>query len=241
MKMGPLIVWDESNPQIALNTGASTDWKMTHYFTAYSWDSGHSWPFPRQKLFGKLYCIAFPTPSSSTNSSGYWNKNAHILNMHDISATGYKATNNRHCSFNSSRHSWSWSSGSWTYSYVCNRFLSAINVWVRIPLMAMCTRYKMWLATCRWFFQCTQVSFTNKTDRHDTTEIFLKVVLNTITLTHLKCKSWLRFVLLVSSCLRSVFVNLSTSYFFLPWICRGFFLLISVIFHHACHGTFWYN
>jgi len=41
-------VWDESNAQIALNTGASTDWKMTHYFTTYSWDSGHSWPFPRQ-------------------------------------------------------------------------------------------------------------------------------------------------------------------------------------------------
>ena len=31
--------------------------------------------------------------------------------------------------------------------------------------------------SCRWF---SQVSFTNKTDRHDITEIFLKVVLNTI-------------------------------------------------------------
>jgi hypothetical protein len=33
------------------------------------------------------------------------------------------------------------------------------------------------------------VSYTNKTDRHDTTEILLKVALNTITLTHKNCKS----------------------------------------------------
>jgi hypothetical protein len=32
-----------------------------------------------------------------------------------------------------------------------------------------------------WFFPDTQVSSTNKTDRHDTTEILVKVALNTIT------------------------------------------------------------
>jgi len=67
-----LIVWDESHVQIALNTGASTDWKMIQYFAIYCWDSGHPWLFPRQNLFGKLYCIACSTPSASTNSSGYW-------------------------------------------------------------------------------------------------------------------------------------------------------------------------
>jgi hypothetical protein len=34
-----------------------------------------------------------------------------------------------------------------------------------------------------WFSQGTPVSSTNKTDRHDLTEILLKVALNTITLT----------------------------------------------------------
>jgi hypothetical protein len=34
-----------------------------------------------------------------------------------------------------------------------------------------------------WFSPDTPVSSTNKTDRHDITEILLKVALNTITLT----------------------------------------------------------
>jgi hypothetical protein len=37
----------------------------------------------------------------------------------------------------------------------------------------------------RWFSPSTPVFSTNKTDRHDITEILLKVVLNTITLTPL--------------------------------------------------------
>jgi hypothetical protein len=35
----------------------------------------------------------------------------------------------------------------------------------------------------QWFFPGTPVSSTNKADRHDITEILLKVALNTITLT----------------------------------------------------------
>jgi hypothetical protein len=37
-----------------------------------------------------------------------------------------------------------------------------------------------WLVTCWWFSPGTPVSSTNKTDRHDITEILLKVALNTI-------------------------------------------------------------
>jgi hypothetical protein len=37
-----------------------------------------------------------------------------------------------------------------------------------------------WLATGRWFSSATPVSSTNKPDRHDITEILLKVALNTI-------------------------------------------------------------
>ena len=36
---------------------------------------------------------------------------------------------------------------------------------------------------CQWFSLGNPVSSTNKTDCHDITEILLKVVLNTITLT----------------------------------------------------------
>jgi len=42
---------------------------------------------------------------------------------------------------------------------------------------------KVCLMAGRWFSPGTSVSSTNKTDRHDITEILLKVALNTITLT----------------------------------------------------------
>ena len=43
-----------------------------------------------------------------------------------------------------SEPSWSWSYGSWIYNYLCNQFLSpliVLHMWVRKPVMAMCTRY----------------------------------------------------------------------------------------------------
>ena len=71
--------------------------------------------------------------------------------------------------------SWSWSYGSWIYNYLCNRCLSLLTLWVRISLMATCTR--------RNFQQvCTPVSSTNKTYSYDIAEILLKVALNTITI-----------------------------------------------------------
>jgi hypothetical protein len=42
------------------------------------------------------------------------------------------------------------------------------------------------LATDRWFSPGTPVSPTSKTDRHDKTEILLKVALDTIALTKIK-------------------------------------------------------
>jgi hypothetical protein len=47
--------------------------------------------------------------------------------------------------------------------------LSPLKLWVRIPVMARCTQ---------WFSPSTPVSSTNKTYRHDITEILLKVALN---------------------------------------------------------------
>jgi hypothetical protein len=60
----------------------------------------------------------------------------------------------------------SWSYGSWLYNYLCNQGLSPVC---------------QWLATGWWFSLATPVFSTNKSGRHDITEILLKVVLNTIT------------------------------------------------------------
>ena len=71
--------------------------------------------------------------------------------------------------------SWPWSYGSWIYIYLCNQCLSPLMLWVRISIRERCT-----LAKGRWFSPGLPVSSTNKTDRHDITEIVLKVALNTI-------------------------------------------------------------
>ena len=44
----------------------------------------------------------------------------------------------------------------------------------------LCDKVCQWLAAGQWFSPGTPVSSTNKTDRHDITEILLKGVLNTI-------------------------------------------------------------
>ena len=46
----------------------------------------------------------------------------------------------------------------------------------------LCDKVRQWLATSQWFSPGTPVSSTNKTDRHDMTEIFLIVALNIITI-----------------------------------------------------------
>jgi hypothetical protein len=75
----------------------------------------------------------------------------------------------------------SWSYGSWIYNYLCNQCLSPLTLWDRIPLRrdvldtTICDRVCQWLATGRWFFPGSPVFSTNKSDRHDITEILLKV------------------------------------------------------------------
>jgi len=62
-------------------------------------------------------------------------------------------------------------------------------LWVRISVKARCTtlcdKVCQWLETGRWFSPGPPVSSTNKTDRHDITEILLKVALNTIKQTNI--------------------------------------------------------
>ena len=79
---------------------------------------------------------------------------------------------------------WSWSYGSWIYNYLCNQCLSPLMLWVRISIRARCTtlceKVCHWLATGRWFSPGPSISSIIKTDRHDITEILLKVALNII-------------------------------------------------------------
>ena len=60
-----------------------------------------------------------------------------------------------------------------------------INISLRQGVLdtKLCDQVRQCLAAGRWFSQGTPVSSTNKTNRHDKTEILLKLVLNTITLT----------------------------------------------------------
>ena len=55
--------------------------------------------------------------------------------------------------------------------------------WRGVLDTTLCDKVYQRRATGRWFSPGTLVSSTNKTDRHDITEILLKVALNTIILT----------------------------------------------------------
>ena len=75
----------------------------------------------------------------------------------------------------------------WIYNYLCNQCLSPLMLWVWILHRwsvldtTLCNKVCQWRVTGRWFSSCTPVSCTNKTDRHDIAQTYLKVVLNTIT------------------------------------------------------------
>jgi hypothetical protein len=63
----------------------------------------------------------------------------------------------------------------------------------------LCEKVCQRLAAGRWFSPGTLVSSTNKTDRHDVTEILLKVALNTINQTnHNPAYSVIVFIILDS-------------------------------------------
>ena len=82
--------------------------------------------------------------------------------------------------------SWSWFYGSTCriYNYRFNQCLSPLTLWVRTLLSqgeldtTLCDKVCQWLATGWWLSWGTLV--TNKTNRHDITEMLLKVALNTI-------------------------------------------------------------
>ena len=88
------------------------------------------------------------------------------------------------------RPSWSWWYGSWIYNELCNQSLSPLVLWVRsrwwrgVLDTTLCDAVCQWLAAGQWFSSCISVSSSNEKDRHDITEILLKVALNTMTQPH---------------------------------------------------------
>ena len=84
---------------------------------------------------------------------------------------------------------WSWLYDSWNYHYLCNKCLSPLKLrvqscsWGGVLDTTLCNKVCQSLTAGQWFSPGTLVSSTNKTACHDITEILLKVVLNTITLT----------------------------------------------------------
>ena len=106
------------------------------------------------------------------------------------------------------------------YNYLCNQCPSSLTLWVRIPLhTTLCYKVSQWLAAGRWLSPGTLVSSTNKTDRHDITEILLKVALNTITLTPNPIK--------VTNLLNKLFNFLQISFYTCP-VQWGFSFFISL-------------
>jgi hypothetical protein len=80
--------------------------------------------------------------------------------------------------------SWSWSYGSWIYNYLYS--ISAYTITTKVVSSnpangeVYSIHYCQWLTAGWWFSPGTLVSSTNKTDRHNITEILLKVAFNTI-------------------------------------------------------------
>ena len=81
-----------------------------------------------------------------------------------------------------------------TYNYLYNKCLSPLMLWVRISIRArsttLCDEVCQWLATGRWFSPNTPGSSINKTDRHDITEILLKVALSNTKQTNVRRTSY---------------------------------------------------
>ena len=132
----------------------------------------------------------FLTLNSNSVSARFWNiqdncqfyQNSLIIKIIFYQLLRVNLTNTLHCLGSS----WSWLYGSSISNYMCNQCNSPLMLWVRTPLRCsvfdttLCDKACQWLATDQWVSPGTPVSSTNKSGRHDITEILLKVALNII-------------------------------------------------------------
>ena len=63
---------------------------------------------------------------------------------------------------------------------ITTKVVLELRSWRGVLNTTLCDKVYQWLATVLWFSPGTQVSSTNKTNRHGINEILLKVALNTI-------------------------------------------------------------
>jgi hypothetical protein len=77
----------------------------------------------------------------------------------------------------------------------------------------LCDKVCLWRTTDRWFSPGTPITFTNKTEYHDITEILLKVVLSTIN--HHILLLYIGMFCIVLCCLCQICFVCSTKVFFL--------------------------
>ena len=82
---------------------------------------------------------------------------------------------------------------------------------------ALCDKVCRWLPTGRWLSLSTPVSFTNKTDCHETTETLLKVALNTIIV-----NSYLYYIVLLNIDLFLSYLFVHFSYGVISWNANDF-------------------
>jgi hypothetical protein len=86
--------------------------------------------------------------------------------------------------------SWPWSYGSWINNYLCNQWLSPLNLWCRISIMTRCTRYNiMWISLSLTCGRSVVFSWYSGF-HHNITQILLKVALNTLILRSSKGYQW---------------------------------------------------
>jgi hypothetical protein len=69
-----------------------------------------------------------------------------------------------------------------------------LRSWRAILDTTLCDKVCQWLSAGRWYSPGTPVSSTNKTERHNITEILLKVTLNTINQPYISICKWVYFL-----------------------------------------------
>ena len=105
-----------------------------------------------------------------------------------------------------------WSYGSWIYNYICNQWLLPLMLWARISTRAR--RTTLCDKVCQWLATGPPMSHTNKTERHDITEILLKVALSTIKQTN-RCS--IRFAMHVYMVVKLLLLTMPTLYEIIVW------------------------
>ena len=95
-----------------------------------------------------------------------------------------------------------------------------IRISIRVRCSPLCDKVCQWPAIGRWFSPSSPVSSTNNADRHDMTEILLKVTLNTIKQTN-KLNASIFLIMVPTN-----FLKMSRNFIHISFRCVTFFYRI---------------